>query len=112
MQEPAQRFILNMEAIKETRPTYHADHAINDWVEVILGNGMPPIRECCITAVKFSQGGHVHFDLLYVTHVDDDGTKNFQKLYHVPTGLINATQIQSPPERPDIFKQAGDLLRK
>lgn len=69
---------------------YHSDHDINDWVEVVLGNGMPPIEKCCITAVKFSQGGHVHFDLVYVTHVDDDGKENYQKLYHVPTGLINA----------------------
>ena len=69
---------------------YHSDHDINEWVEVVLGNGMPPIQECCITAVKFSQGGHVHFDLVYVTHRDDDGTPNYQKMYHVPTGSINA----------------------
>ena len=69
---------------------YYPDHGINDWVEVVLGNGMPPIKNCCITSVKFSQGGHVHYDILYVTSVDDDGTKNYQKLYNVPTGLINA----------------------
>lgn len=67
---------------------YHADHAINDFVDVVLGNGIV-LKECCITAVKFSQGGHVHFDLLYVTHRDDNGTANYQKMYHVPTGLIN-----------------------
>jgi hypothetical protein len=92
---------------------YHSDHAINEWVEVVLGNGMPPIKECCITAVRFSQGGHVHFDLIYVTHVDDDGTKNYQKLYHVPTGLINWIGVGK--ECPDcgadlqVNKETGDL---
>jgi hypothetical protein len=69
---------------------YHSDYEIGEWVEVVLGNGLAPIKECCITAVKFSQGCRVHFDLVYVTHTDGDGTKNYQKLYHVPTGLVNA----------------------
>lgn len=68
---------------------YLSDHGVNEWVEVVLGNGTQPIKECCITAVKFSQGGHVHYDLVYVAGADDDGTKNYQKMYHVPTGLIN-----------------------
>lgn len=72
---------------------YHADHAVNDNVEVVLGNGHL-LKDCYITAVKFSQGGHVHFDLLYVTHRDDDGTANYQKLYHIPTGLINAIPVE------------------
>lgn len=65
-------------------------HDVDEWVEVVLGNGMSPIKECCITAVKHSQGGRVHYDLVYVTHRDDDGKANYQKLYHVPAGLINS----------------------
>jgi hypothetical protein len=75
---------------QEMLGNYHADHDVDEWVEVILGNGMPPIKDCCITAVKFSRGGHIHFDLIYVTHRDDSGTANYQKMYHVPTGLINS----------------------
>jgi hypothetical protein len=94
------------------RQGYHSDHDVNDWVEVILGQGIV-LKEACITAVKFSQGGHVHFDLVYVTHTDDNGEKNYQKLYHVPTGLINAVGVTK--ECPDcgadlqVNKETGDL---
>lgn len=67
---------------------FHSDHGMGERVDVVLGNGLV-VKGAWITAVKFSEGGHVHFDLVYVTHEDDDGTRNFQKLYRIPTGLIN-----------------------
>ena len=64
-----------------------SDFQVNEYCNVAFNQDLT-FKDACVTAVKFSQGGHIHYDLVFVTHFDDDGTKNYQNLYHVQQGFL------------------------
>jgi len=66
---------------------YESDFKINDFVEVAYGDA-GYLKNCCVMGIHFRQGGHVFYDLAVLTHTDDDGTQNWQRLYKVPGGII------------------------
>lgn len=44
--------------------------------------------DLCIVIGTYIRDGHIYYDLVILTHIDDDGTKNYQRLYRVSQGLL------------------------
>jgi hypothetical protein len=68
----------------------NTSHQIGDHVEVTFGEA-GVLKNCRITGVRYKDGGgstFLYFDLKVLTHIDDDGTKNYQPLYNIPNGLV------------------------
>lgn len=54
------------------------------------------LKNCEVVGIRYKKAGpdttFLHFDLRVITHIDDDGTKNYQNLYNIPNGLIMTLQ--------------------
>jgi len=75
-------------------------HQMGDIVDVTFGDA-GVLKNCQVTGIRYKSVGpdtfFLHYDLRVITHVDDDGKKNFQNLYNIPNGLVVATDRWASP---------------
>lgn len=65
-------------------------HQMGDIVDVTFGDA-GVLKNCRVVGVRYKDGGgsvFLHFDLRVVTHIDDNGKKNYAPLYNIPNGLV------------------------
>lgn len=86
-----------VETIPSEPQTLPCSHQDGDFVSVTFFEA-GIIKNCKVNGIYFKQG-HIFYDLLVMTHQDDDGKENYQRLYRVPQGLLDKedhSKIDSP----------------
>lgn len=110
MQGPAQRSILNMDTNKN-KAQFLSPYRMNEQVDVKLSDDVV-VKKAWIMAIKFDQGGHIHFDVVYRSGVDERGNDKYEKLHRISAGLIMPKKELPEKDVPqtDLGSLAADLL--